>query len=276
MENEVFLTREWATRHTQKVDRKPLGPRYGLTFFREALVGCRSILDVGCGGAQLRQLLFQSNPEVVYYGVDFSPASLVEAKARCQDGYLIRADGAELPFADAHFDLAYQRDVILHHPQPLAMLKEMYRVGRKVLFNARVSPRLSSVLTLRNRRHSVLYQVLPYDGLFDDINSFSPPPAIVRFKFVDVSNTNHEQFEWYGSPHYCDLFDSGTQYHLHCLIVKGTSGDVPRFVDETTEKRVQPRCCMLPWHSVRRHARRLLFSMLGPEGFYRLRRSLRR
>lgn len=278
-DNEYFLTEMFVEQHVTGVETSPLEPRYNLSYLREAIQGCRTVLDVGCCGAQFQDLLGSFTPHVKYYGVDFSQPALNEARRRHPDAELIQADGASLPFRDGQFDLSYQRDVIMHHPDPLGMIREMYRVAKRVLFNARISPRIRYLLTLRDHQHPVLYQILPDDVLLDTIVRLCPPPAFVRFKVVEIIGTNPRRFEWNGYPHYNDILGGGEQYHVHCLVVKGRAGCRTRIVDETPSLRLRliglGAGYRLVQTSVRRVLRRTLFRMLGVSAFYRLHRFIK-
>lgn len=279
-ENELFLAEEWAKGHVRSIGRSPLERTYALTYLREAVDGCSTVLDVGCCGANLFDLLCSHNLRLGYCGVDFSPASLSQAQLRHPGAWLIQANGAELPFREDVFDLSYQRDVIIHQPDPLGMLGEMYRVGKKVLFNARVSPRIRAPLKLRDPENHVLYTILPDYALFAAIADLAPPPAVVRFKFVEVIGTNPQRFQWNGHPHYCDVLGDGAQYHVHCLVTKGAAGCKTRIVDETSNWRAHP--FGLPWgynllrYGLQRGLRRAAFRILGPASFHKLRSLVKR
>lgn len=84
----------------------------------------RRILDVGCGGGALMQLL---SSRAIVYGLDSSPISLRSAKDR---GFttLSAADATALPFSDDVFDAVMALDVIEHLESPHAVLREMRRV----------------------------------------------------------------------------------------------------------------------------------------------------
>jgi SAM-dependent methyltransferase len=234
MANGWFLEGEWAKAHAHAVDSTSLDARFALTYLPEAVRQCASILDVGCGSGQLRRYVHELNPRAHYVGLDFSSASLAEAQRRATDARLVRADGAALPMRDAAFDLVYQHDVLMHHPRPLQMLGEMYRVSRRaVVFNARVSPRLGEVLTLRDVNHDVLYQTLPLHGMIQALVDARPAPAQVRFRLVESLGVHPSRFAWDRRPHYRKLLGYGRQFHVHCVVTKGNGGVATAVVNET-------------------------------------------
>lgn len=233
--NEGFLNDGWAQDHAGTVDALPLEPRFGLTYLPEAMSTSRSILDVGCGGGQLRRYVSQLNPTAGYIGADFSGASLQQARGRFKREPLVRADGADLPFGEASVDVVYQHDVLMHHPRPLRMLSEMYRVCRTaIVFNARVSPRLDDVLTLEDRQHAIQYQTLPLDAMLHRLLSASPPPRLLRFKVVEMIGVNRTRFDWTERPHYWQVLGCGRQFHVHAVAYKGEARTVPRVVNDTS------------------------------------------
>lgn len=225
MANEWFLNRDWASDHASTVDRLPLSDRFDLTYLPDAVRKAASILDVGCGGGQLGQYVAQLSPGIRYVGADFSAASLSEAHQRLGDSGLVRADGCRLPFGDASFDVVYQHDVLMHHPNPLEMLREMCRVSRQaVVFNARMSLRLDEVLTLEDREHGVLYQTLPLHGVLDMLRRMTPTPSSIRFRVVETMGVHPTRFAWSGKPHYRALLGFGRQLHVHAEVRKAGGG----------------------------------------------------
>jgi SAM-dependent methyltransferase len=232
--NEWFLDRDWANEHASTVDRLPLAVRFDLTYLPGALSGAASILDVGCGGGQLGHYVAQLKPGMTYVGADFSGASLLEARKRLPGSGLVRADGARLPFPDGAFDVVYQHDVLMHHPKPIEMLREMYRVSKHaVVFNARMSLRLDEVLTLEDREHGVLYQTLPLHGVMDMLRRLTPSPASIRFRVVETIGVHPTRFAWSRKPHYRALLGFGRQLHVHAEVRKGAPAGTTRVSNET-------------------------------------------
>lgn len=96
----------------------------------------QAVLDYGCGpGHDLVGFVECSNVESLV-GVDVSPSSLAEAKARLQlhrgDVELLlleQADGA-LPYPDETFNHIHSSGVLHHTPNPAVILAELRRVLR--------------------------------------------------------------------------------------------------------------------------------------------------
>ncbi len=89
------------------------------------------VLDVGCGGGFLSNLLASSGFHVT--GIDLSSASLEIAKQFDKTGtanYLF-ADATNLPFPDASFDVVCALDLLEHVENPEAVIKEASRVLKK-------------------------------------------------------------------------------------------------------------------------------------------------
>ncbi|MBP2683062.1 MAG: uncharacterized protein H6Q79_1101, partial [Deltaproteobacteria bacterium] len=95
-------------------------------------IGSASILEVGCGTGHVlaRFLEFGARSAT---GVDLAPWRLAEAKGQYPLLRLVRADGAELPFADGSFDLVAQflcLSSILDDSMRRCVGREMWRVLR--------------------------------------------------------------------------------------------------------------------------------------------------
>src|SRR5262245_22642468 len=95
------------------------------------------VLEVGCGsGVVLRDLAPLAGPKGHVVGVDTSQAMLDAARQlcrpvkRCPRLELHHGDGAHLPFPPGQFDVTLGITVILHVPEPAAVVEEMVRVTR--------------------------------------------------------------------------------------------------------------------------------------------------
>jgi ubiquinone/menaquinone biosynthesis C-methylase UbiE len=114
-------------------------------FARHYLVPCKRMLEVGCGmGFYLGEL--EKLAEMVV-GVDLSEGMLRRAK-----GILVLADAEFLPFKDEVFDQVLSITALQNFPNPLAALREMWRVmckgGRMVLSSLRKKHPLPVLLEL--------------------------------------------------------------------------------------------------------------------------------
>ncbi len=97
----------------------------------------KSVLDFGCGpGHDLVGFATKSQPTRIV-GVDVSPTSLAEARARLavhgKTAELVQLDphSLEIPLATGTVDHIHSSGVLHHTPDPLALLKELRRVLRR-------------------------------------------------------------------------------------------------------------------------------------------------
>ena len=99
-------------------------------FEQAGLTNARRVLEVGCGtGAVLQELVTPA----ALHGLDLEPASLVECRVHAPTVSLTRGDGVSLPYADQSFDIVYCHFLLLWVSDPLQVVREMARVGRRVL-----------------------------------------------------------------------------------------------------------------------------------------------
>jgi SAM-dependent methyltransferase len=96
------------------------------------------VLEVGCGsGVVVRDLAAMVGARGRVVGVDRSRATVVAARLLARTHpqrsriTLRIADGARLPFRDGRFDVALAITVMLHVPDPRAVVEEMTRVLRR-------------------------------------------------------------------------------------------------------------------------------------------------
>lgn len=87
----------------------------------------KRILEVGCGGGKLLELLKPLNDVV---GVDASADGIAACDARGIEGHCIDASSEPLPFADESFDFVICLETIEHMMNPYYALIEMRRVLR--------------------------------------------------------------------------------------------------------------------------------------------------
>ncbi|UBI35087.1 MULTISPECIES: methyltransferase domain-containing protein [Streptomyces] len=85
------------------------------------------LLDIACGGGLFGPHAVAKGYRAV--GVDLSELSLREAR---RHGYadVVRADAADLPFDDGHFDVVTAGQCLEHVPDPFAVVAEACRVLR--------------------------------------------------------------------------------------------------------------------------------------------------
>lgn len=101
-----------------------------LSGFRDA----RRILDAGCGPGQFTILLAEALAPAEIWGIDLAPGMIEIAKRHQSKSpaasrlHFEVADVARLPFPDGHFDGVVSSGSIKHWPDPVAGLRELYRV----------------------------------------------------------------------------------------------------------------------------------------------------
>jgi ubiquinone/menaquinone biosynthesis C-methylase UbiE len=92
-----------------------------------------SLLDIGCGTGQSRQIYIQHCRS--YIGVDLSAEAIQIARSRFPDSAFIRADACKMPFGDASYD-AVAFSSVLHHiddyTQALVEARRLLKPGGRV------------------------------------------------------------------------------------------------------------------------------------------------
>ena len=96
-------------------------------FLRRLTPAPRRVLDLACGtGEILRRVRAEFAPEIGV-GIDLFRGHLESAAAP-----VVQGDAYHLPFADGAFDLVLVRHVLQALPDPVGLLSEARRVGRRV------------------------------------------------------------------------------------------------------------------------------------------------
>jgi SAM-dependent methyltransferase len=90
------------------------------------------LLEVGCGVGAVLAVLGQEYPGLQLSGVDIEPKQLAFARRHLErssvEATLVTADGARLPFGDASFDHVWMMWFLEHVSDPVAVLREAWRV----------------------------------------------------------------------------------------------------------------------------------------------------
>jgi ubiquinone/menaquinone biosynthesis C-methylase UbiE len=134
---------EGSQEYFREIDRRIFHPRYmrltadakGRVFGRyvdfDALDG-KDVLEVGCGSGIAAQMFAEAGADLT--AVDLTPWAVDTTRARLAafglDGTVQEADGENLPFADASFDLVFSWGVIHHSSNMERALRELVRVCR--------------------------------------------------------------------------------------------------------------------------------------------------
>ena len=109
-----------------------------------------TLLDVGCGDGALLVELSRRRPRWVLTGVEIAPAAAEIARSRTP-GFDVRTyDGERLPWPDASFDVGVLSHVLEHVDEPVATLREVARVCRRVAFEVPLERNLAAAR--RSRR----------------------------------------------------------------------------------------------------------------------------
>ena len=108
-----FKTRGWLTLSRRFTDM--VAPREPLT-----------LLDVGCGTGQSRQIYIQHCRS--YVGIDLSAEAVGLARTRFPDSLFVHADACQLPFGAGAFDVVAFSSVLHHIDYYLPALAEARRV----------------------------------------------------------------------------------------------------------------------------------------------------
>lgn len=89
-------------------------------------LGKIKVLDIGCGSGQLAAHMSRKNRDLEITGID------TQVRPQLQ-GSALAYNGRDIPFPDAHFDVAMLIDVLHHADDPLAVLREAQRVAGKYI-----------------------------------------------------------------------------------------------------------------------------------------------
>jgi ubiquinone/menaquinone biosynthesis C-methylase UbiE len=127
-------------------------------------LGARRVLDVGCGPGQFTIYFAERDPDTEVWGIDLAPTMIELARGHAQASpaaarlHFDVADVADLPFEDGFFDVVASTGSIKHWPDPVAGLREMYRVlaprGRLVVAEMNRLARPEAIAAQRPRlRH---------------------------------------------------------------------------------------------------------------------------
>jgi ubiquinone/menaquinone biosynthesis C-methylase UbiE len=149
-----------------------------------------SVLDVGTGtGIVALQAVNKIGEAGKIHGIDLSEGMLTAARAKAEKRELgqkvefSQMDAEELKFEAEKFDVVVSLFALLHFPNPLTALKEIYRVTRKggrIVIAVGSSPPLFSVTGLTHRLK-----------IFPDVLRRSRGKQLVAPKFLDSLVERH-------------------------------------------------------------------------------------
>jgi ubiquinone/menaquinone biosynthesis C-methylase UbiE len=100
---------------------------------RLPLIPGANCLDLGCGQGNTTRCLADALQPATCVGLEYDAALADYAAAHSENPPNVRfqqGDAAQLPFADASFDIVFCRYLLIHIPEPLRVVREMMRVVR--------------------------------------------------------------------------------------------------------------------------------------------------
>jgi ubiquinone/menaquinone biosynthesis C-methylase UbiE len=152
----------------------------------------KSVLEVGCGTGQLSEFLAEKCKS--FQGIDLSEEAISEAKNRTRKGKFLVADGQDLPFENAKFDLVVFSKSLHHLKQGLA-LKEAARVlkpsGEMIIIEPAIDTEFQKLLRpLQDEREALLgaARAITNSGLVVTSRDVIESPQ----KFVDFEDLCNE------------------------------------------------------------------------------------
>ncbi len=97
----------------------------------------KSIFEVGCAGGMLFKEYYDSKPELVVGGIDITKSDIELAKQNYPDhaSNFIHWDATKVPWpvADKSYDIVFTIGTLLMVPECVPIIKEMMRIGKKVI-----------------------------------------------------------------------------------------------------------------------------------------------
>jgi SAM-dependent methyltransferase len=151
-----------------------------------------SLLDVGSGTGALLARLRRDGHRGELCALDSSPAAL-EAASRIPDVRVVLGDAGELPFEDGEFDVVTAVHMLYHVADPLAALRQAWRVLRAggrlaaAVNHPEPTPRIAAVV----REQAVVHGIVPPEQPNSRVHSENLP-AMVRAVFGDVDTARSD------------------------------------------------------------------------------------
>ena len=89
------------------------------------------ILDIGCDGATLTEIIARKTGASEVVGIDLAHQSLAYSMSKRPQFHFAVGHGEELPFRDASFDMIFCSEVLEHVDHPEKLLAEVMRCLKK-------------------------------------------------------------------------------------------------------------------------------------------------
>lgn len=187
-----------------------------------------SVIDAGCGSGALHWYLQRTGWHGRYLGCDWSQASLEMAARANPGGTYVRTDLRQLPFAGDTFGLVYARDSVIHAPEPLRVLSELWRVGSAMLLRLRIAD-VESTFTARYRDSATLHHWFNLSWLLDLLSQLQPQPGLIRYRLQNRTRRVVDATAFRDTPPFPD-------YAAAEILVADASNVRPVVVDDTRRR----------------------------------------
>lgn len=117
---------------------------FGMRRAARRLIGCRLLLDCGCGEGTKGE--FVAGPGALIVGIELAQQGLLMARERGSQMVPVQGDLTRIPFRSGSFDAVFCADTFEHLPDPDAALAECIRVTRRGGLIAITAPNYGSPL----------------------------------------------------------------------------------------------------------------------------------
>jgi 2-polyprenyl-3-methyl-5-hydroxy-6-metoxy-1,4-benzoquinol methylase len=191
------------------------------------------ILEVGCGESYALEYLYKNGivSEKNVYGLDQSTAAIAYMKKKISGGKFIAGDIYQLPYKNNMFDVLFMMEVIEHVEDPIAALKEVYRVAKPGAYfflsfpNFTVLPwKIARMISDRFRLPELINKQ-PIDNIYSipEVVSFATLAGFTLQKMTGVTYLTAgmdkiESFHKYAITRHCNNFGLA-KYSLHPLFM---------------------------------------------------------
>lgn len=102
--------------------------RYNRAITLSKISNDRSLLDIGCKYAFLKDLLIEKSINTDYFGVDITDKVFDKIKDFNPTKFFVADASQSLPFESGKFDYVFALEILEHVESPTNMLKEIFRV----------------------------------------------------------------------------------------------------------------------------------------------------
>ena len=205
---------EYDNSHLNEDDSHYLALKYSFHLLQAE--GVKSVLDVGCGTGRTLKYLRERGLEV--HGIEPVQALLDQATQRhgIPSELLTCGSGTKLPFEDNSFDAVCEFGVLHHVADPDAVLQEMMRVARKVVFisdgnrfgQGRIAMKWAKLILHRTRLWNTVnfvqtrgkkYFISEGDGLAYSYSTFDSLPLLTKWadRVAILPTTNEKSNSWF-------------------------------------------------------------------------------